>query len=220
MLKRLIAGAGAILALVTLSACATRMPDNGGGQHLSGSYFVTSWEGDEPDDPTAKPFTAEDYDHLAFLQQVCDRQMREQRPNAIVEIGHDVIISTLTNAPGVAGGAKAGFGAAVKAGNYALYGAGAGAGAGANGGISGRGHANRYDIGQCMYQHVSWAQRYKGDLLGKGIVVNAHSVDGRGLRRPSLTQAQMDARMDQQPHVPSRPLSDADLNNPPPPPLP
>lgn len=223
MKKTLMLSAGFALAL-TMGAVATSAS---AADRLSGGYFVVSWEGDEPNDETARPLTAEDYDRLAYLQRVCDRQMKAQRPNAVAEVTHDVAVGAATNFVGVGLGAKLAFGKAADVVDYGIYGAGAGAGSGLNMGFTGRRRANRYDQGQCMHWQVSWSQRYKGNLTGKAIVMNAHSINGRGLKRPNLTEAQAEAEMDRRamnsprpeptPSPPSGTREDEPL---PPPPLP
>lgn len=190
MLKKIIVGMGC--SLMVLMATSANAADKVGG-----SYFVTWFEGDEPNDPEARPLTAEDYDRLAFLQHVCNRQMEAQRPNMVLEVGHDVALSVVTQTPGIVVGALVGFGkTAAPPSKYAPYGAGAAAGGGAFAGISGRGHANKYDDGQCMAAQLRFSQSLKGNLVGKAIIMNAHSINGHGIKRPSLREQQADEARD------------------------
>lgn len=153
---------------------------------IGGRYFVTAYRGLPGLRENARPMTAMDIDQLGYLEDVCDDDMKLQSPNAVLEVGHDVVISAGGSALGVGGGAVWAFGKAVSGVDYAKYGAGAGGGGGLFAGISGRGHAKKYDIGQCMSLQVQWAQKFDGQLTRKGIVLNSHSINGRPIKRSQV----------------------------------
>ena len=151
-------------------------------EKIGGTFFVTHYRGLPGMTNRAVTFDAKKFDQLAFLKNVCDQDLRAQRPGAFKEVLYDVGMAALGSAAGLAVGvAAAGIGDTAQ---YAAYGAGAGGGSGLAGSITGRSRANRSDIGQCMSLQLQWAQKFDGQLLGVGVIMNYHSVNGKGISRP------------------------------------
>lgn len=156
---------------------------------VGGAYFVTSYRGYGPSPEqqvNAHPLTAEDYDALAYLDQVCREDLKPQQPNTGLEIATDVTLYASGAAIGGFVGSTAAFDGQIDAGKQATY---AGGGSGLAAGITGHFRADRYDLGQCMSLQVQWAQKFDGQLQGKGIIMNSHSINGKPIKRSRLPVA-------------------------------
>lgn len=148
---------------------------------VGGDYFVTTYKGL----PGGTPFriTQEDWDILAYADRLCRGDLKAQRPSGISEVFHTTVVGAL----GAGGGYAAGYGATdmgVSAGKAAQLGGLVGAVSGFVNGIDGRGRAKRYGLGQCMAHQVNWIQRFEGRLGHVAILMNAHAVSGKKIRRP------------------------------------
>jgi len=182
MIKRI-----AVLSTLALVGASLVSTTASAAEKVGASFFITHYRGLPGMPEHAVTFDATKFDQIAYLKNVCDEDLRAQRPGGFKEVVYDVGMSVLGNAGGLALGiAGAGLGSA---GDYAKYGAGVGGVTGFTNSITGRGRANRYDIGQCMALQLQWAQKFDGQLLGVGIIMNAHSVNGKGISRPALTAA-------------------------------
>lgn len=147
-------------------------------------YFVSKYRG-LPGSPP-RFLTRTELENVTWFDQVCQGDLKAQRPNGVSEYFHSMLFGAL----GAGGGYAAGYDAAGYNGQQIASGAKLGLGfglvSGLVQGIDGRKRANRYDIGQCVMQMVSWAQQLDKTMLGVFIIINSHAVNGKGMKRMTV----------------------------------
>ncbi|HWU24606.1 MAG TPA: hypothetical protein VN086_02540 [Candidatus Paceibacterota bacterium] len=147
-------------------------------------YFVSKYRG-LPGSPP-RYLTRTELENVTYFDQVCQGDLKAQRPTGVSEYFHTTVFGAL----GAGGGYAAGYGAAGYDGQQIASGAKLGLGfglfSGLVQGIDGRMRANRYDLGQCVMQMVSWAQQLDHTMLGVFIVINSHAVNGKGMKRMTV----------------------------------
>lgn len=155
-------------------------------------YFITMYPGLDQN-AAKRVLTLQQYQQLAYLDRTCQGELELQRPSAFSEVLHTTIVGAFGGGVGYgAGYAASGLG---PVGDGAVLGAVAGGVGGFVGGLDGRGRAKRYDIGQCMTLSVHWAQQLDHQLMGVGVVINSHAVNGKGIERPAAVAANDNAPM-------------------------
>ncbi len=157
------------------------------GEKPGGEYFVTSYQGYGPNanqQTNARRLTAEGFDSLAWFETVCRKDLKGQRPNAVLEVATDVVTNAAGAAIGAYTGATVAFDGAVDAGKQAEYAGGAGGGGGAAAGFTNHWRAGRVEIYNCVALQIQWAQSFDGQLQGVGVIMNTRSLNGKALKRP------------------------------------
>jgi hypothetical protein len=147
-------------------------------------YFVSKYAG-LPGTPQ-RYLTRTELENVTYFDQVCQGDLKAQRPNGVSEYFHSMVFGAL----GAGGGYAAGYGAAGYTGQQIASGAKLGVGfglvSGLFQGIDGRKRANRYDMGQCVSQMVMWAQQLDKTMLGVFVIINSHAVNGKGMKRMTI----------------------------------
>lgn len=184
---------GLVLAFIIAVLCGGVATTASAGEKPGGDYYVGTYMGHGPkpeQQQNAHPLTAEDWDIIAYLETVCRDQLKRQRPNAVLEVGVDVVMNAGGALIGAAVGSNAAYGDQIDAGKQATYAGSAGGGSGLAAGLTGHWRANRYEIYNCVQQQAQWAQKADGKLQFVGFFLNIRSIPARSPKRPKETASE------------------------------
>lgn len=147
-------------------------------------YFVSKYSG-LPGSPQ-RFLTRTELENVTWFDQVCQGDLKAQRPNGVSEYFHTMVFGALGAGSGYGAGYEA-SGADSKTVKMGIkLGVGFGLASGLFQGIDGRKRANRYDMGQCVSQMVMWSQQLDHTMLGVFIIINSHAVNGKGMKRMTI----------------------------------